>query len=203
MYKIRKAFPQDVDDIAKIHVECWRECYPFLPEKLHQIRSVSVRSQQWCERLSGVEPEGVTRVLLDEGHVVGFGHAMPNGDPDLPDIDYELHACYFLPQYRRLSSGPQMMLEMIDASLSLGAKSFCVWAWRDNPIRLTYSSLGLQPRIRRDRNIEGYCAPEVGYVSKDIDLTRKKLNTMIISLKRRRASSGNQQFHLGRHLRTG
>lgn len=193
MYNIRKATMQDVESISRVHVACWAECYPFLPAELHQKRSVAVRQTQWARRIE--LPQGsVTLVLVVGGQVVGFGHAMPNSDPDLPDVDFELHACYFLPEHRRSAAGPEMMAALLAHAVDHSATSICVWVWRDNPLRVTYGLLGLKAVVRRRRTIEGHSAPEVGYVSRDIPSLVNRLGCMAANVAQRACASGNQQF---------
>ncbi|MBR9651892.1 GNAT family N-acetyltransferase [Thalassovita aquimarina] len=183
---------QDVEAIASVHVACWAECYPFLPLGLHEKRGILERAEQWRRRI--VDPGlSCTYVLEDAGRIVGFSHVMDNRDTDIA-AQAELHACYFLPEYRRLPAGPQMMLRLLDHVDTIGWTSFCLWAWLQNPVRRTYGALGLHPEVRRDRVIEGYSAPEIGYVCNDIPAVRRRLERNVIQLERRGGASRNQRY---------
>ncbi|SPJ27649.1 GNAT family N-acetyltransferase [Falsiruegeria mediterranea] len=193
MYNIRPAAIQDVDSIARIHVACWGECYPYLPLGLHEMRGLGYRQQQWGAELStgGV---GGTLVLLDGDRVVGFSHVQPNNDRDIPEADIELHACYFLPEYRRSLAGPQMLQRMVGMVLSQGWLSCCLWAWSKNPVRRTYGALGFKPVVRRDRTIGDFCAPEVGYLCQDLPVLNERLSKSLNRLSRRDVQTRNQQY---------
>ena len=197
MYRIRNATLQDARAISEVHVQCWRECYPFLPDGLHQARSVQVRFDQWVARLRG-DAAHYTLVLEDAGRVVGFGCAVPSRDEDLPDADWELHACYFLPEYRRMAAGPEMMRKLIEGAEEQGARSVCVWVWEDNPLRITYGQLGLRPEVRRNRELCGYEIPEIGYLCKDLKRLSAKLEVMSSALARRGGASQSLQFDQAR-----
>lgn len=193
MYKIRPALMRDVEEIAQIHVSCWTECYPFLPDGLHVLRGVDQRRQLWADRV-GCNQGGIALVLEVGGRVSGFSYTMESNDTDLPEADAELHACYFRPEARRTTAGPQMMLEMIDHAEASGWSSVAVWAWLENPVRRTYAALGLLPVVKRLRVIEGFAAPEVGYLCSDLADLRGRLIRMINSLERRGGASRNSQF---------
>ncbi|UWQ29897.1 GNAT family N-acetyltransferase [Leisingera sp. M523] len=201
MYSIRFACADDAAGIAKVHVQCWEECYPFLPQGLRRARNLSVRVEQWKHRLA--QPaEGLTWVLEDEGRIVGFAHLAPNSDPEIPEAAADLHACYFLPEYRGSTAGPEMMAEMLRASLTLGWKTFCIWAWRENPIRITYRALGLLPVVRRSRELCGFSAPEVGYFHPDASAMIRKLENMAIQIERRGGETRSSRRFASRHHRT-
>ncbi|UWR40229.1 GNAT family N-acetyltransferase [Phaeobacter inhibens] len=184
MYSIRIARAVDAEEIARVHVQCWEECYPFLPAEIRQARNLDSRLSLWMRRL-GCKDIARTWVLEDAGCIVGFAHLVPNTDPEIPAADAELHACYFLPEYRGTTAGPKMMSVMLRYALSNGWGTFCIWAWRDNPIRITYRALGLTPVVRRDRELCGYSAPEVGYYHADATAMIEKLDNMVTQIELR------------------
>lgn len=201
MYSVEVAHPESVWEIAKVHVDCWRECYTFLPEGLHAARAIEVRARQWQDRIEN--PNGsLTLNLLDRGIVVGFAHIAKNGDADMVGICAELHACYLVPQYRGTRAGPEMMLRMLDHAQEMSWESFSVWAWKKNPIRRTYAALGLKKVIEREREICGYRAPEVGYVHRDIHEIKEVLKRSITSLQKRDDGTRSRRRLTTHHLRS-
>lgn len=197
MYKIRSAFIQDVDSIARIHVSCWGECYPYLPVGLHEMRGLEYRQRQWAAELSTSGASG-TLVLLDGDVVVGFSHVKRNTDKDIPEADIELHACYFLPEYRRSFAGPQMLQRMVGTVISQNWSSCCLWAWSKNPVRRTYGALGFKPVVRRDRMIGEFSAPEVGYLCQDLPALNERLSKNLSRLSQRDVQTRNQQYSTDR-----
>ncbi|WP_321832290.1 GNAT family N-acetyltransferase [Thalassovita sp.] len=197
MYKIRPASMRDVEGIAQIHVNCWTECYPYLPKGLHKLRGVEHRRMHWRKRIAD-HNDGIVLALEIDGEVKGFSYTMRNNDPDMPLAEAELHACYFLPEARRSSAGPQMMIEMIDHAHKFGWESICVWAWVKNPVRRTYAALGLEPLVHRERVIGKFSAKEVGYLCLDLGKLSEKLEANAILIERRGGASRSLQFRPAR-----
>lgn len=197
MYNIRKATKQDASTIAAIHHRCWKECYPYLPKELHALRGVDVRMRQWENTLGSSGKHG-TFVLEIDCRVLGFAHVKENADPAIPDAQAELHACYFDPCVRRSSAGPAMMRQMLRWAIENDMKSCSIWAWEKNPVRRTYGALGLEIICRRNRVIEGFAAPEVGYLCRDATALTKKLDLMITQVDARGGQERSQQFEPSR-----
>ncbi len=193
MYSIRQAVMQDASTIADIHHSCWQECYPYLPKGLHDLRDREVRFNQWLKRLEG-SGDFQTNVLEVSGAVAGFAHVKANDDDAIPEADAELHACYFRPHLRRSSAGPAMMKQMLLWTREQGMTACSVWAWRQNPIRRTYGALGLEIACKRDRQIAGFRAPEVGYLCRDIPSLIQTLEKMISQLDARGGQARSRQF---------
>jgi GNAT superfamily N-acetyltransferase len=193
MYNIRPASIRDVDEIARIHVSCWTECYPYLPCEMHRIRGVEYRRNQWETKLSN-PGDHMTWVLCDASGLAGFSHIQRNTDLDIPLGGVELHACYFLPRLRRSLAGPSMMQEMLRYARYEGHTGCSIWAWEANPLRRTYSALGFLPLARRMRTIGGTKAPEVGYYCGDLDRLEERLVRSIKSLGQRDVQTRNLQY---------
>lgn len=203
MYSMVIATSQHVSAIATIHHQCWTECYQFLPPEIHEARGPEFRKSQWQALLSEPSPDHFTIALLHGGQVVGFGHVKCNTDPDIPEAKAELHACYFLPAHRRQHIGPEMLLKLIRTSENRGWDTFCVWAWKQNPIGRTYGALGMQRRISRDRVIDKQAAPEIGYFCGQVDLLKAKLQRMATRLASRDAPPRNQRYSPNRRRLIG
>lgn len=105
MIEMRSANLEDASDIARIHVSCWRDVYPFMPEEVHTARGYEMRLKQWTELLSNPNPNTQILVVDDEGTTIGFTMVKENEDPAIPEARGELHAAYFLPEYRGMPSG--------------------------------------------------------------------------------------------------
>ncbi|WP_404932673.1 GNAT family N-acetyltransferase [Phaeobacter gallaeciensis] len=193
MYNIRPASIHHVDGIARVHVACWTECYPYLPSEMHRIRGIDYRRKQWQTKLSSPGMH-MTWILSDASGIAGFSHIQLNMDPDLPVGGVELHACYFLPRLRRGLAGPNMMQEMLQYARSEGHASCSIWAWDSNPLRRTYNALGFLPLVRRMRVIGGAMAPEVGYHCDDLDRLERRLVRSIKSLGQRDVQTRNLQY---------
>ena len=145
---IRAAVVSDVDDIAEIHVTCWREVYSFMPQSVHELRGPRYRRDQW-QRWFRERPEGEALFVLESGRrVVGFAVAKPNTDPAI-DVPGEFHACYIISDYRGGESGPLSMMALAQFLKRLGVQVQSLQAHLPGT-RLHARSLS-GPRDRRHR----------------------------------------------------
>ena len=90
--EIRFATTDDVAELARVHVQAWRETYPgILPEAEIAMRDEAYRQKQWTSQLKA----GGTRIAVAPGY--GFAQMGPQRAKDLatayPD---ELYALYVL-----------------------------------------------------------------------------------------------------------
>ncbi|WP_168156992.1 GNAT family N-acetyltransferase [Roseibium sp. TrichSKD4] len=181
---LRSATLNDVEVIAKIHVQCWREVYGFMPREVHDMRDLSYRRNQWnCWFQERPDLEALF-VLLHNDNVVGFAISKPNHD-DAIDALGEFHACYILPEFRGGQAGPMAMMAL---ALSLKENNLwpaCVWAFKQNPYRRIYPMLGCRPLVYRDRSIGGANIPEIGYHINDYNALMSRLDRMRVSAEKR------------------
>jgi len=163
MIEMRSADLEDAPDIARIHVSCWRDVYPFMPEEVHAARGYDVRLEQWTDLLGTPDPNRQILVVEDDGTTIGFTMVKENEDPAIPEARGELHAAYFLPQYRGHAIGIHALNRMIHFLWSRDLWPVCLWAFRDNPVREKYEKAGWTPVVHRERDVAGVMIPEVGY----------------------------------------
>ena len=176
MLKIRNSISIDVDDISSVHVKCWSEHYSFLPKIIHSARSIEYRKIQWAKQFNhdGTSKGGLFSVISEQGKLVGFGFCTANSDLDIKARG-ELHAAYFLPEYRGGVAGGMLLLNMARYLRESDLWPACIWAWRDNRTRINYSMLGFTVVHKRCRNIAGVDIPEVGYISPPYRVLRKRI----------------------------
>lgn len=188
MKSISCAEKKDIRIIARIHTECWREAYPFMPGQVHLNRNYQFRLEQWNDWLA--DRSGLRAVFVVEAanQIVGFAAVKPNDDPDIDAIG-DLHACYLLPEYRGTSLGPLAMREMASFLYNSGQWPACIWAFRESPYRRIYPQLGAVATVFRDRVIAGCRLPEIGYLVSDYEIFAQRLNRMISSAAQRQTGS--------------
>lgn len=163
MIEMRSACLKDAEAIARIHVSCWQDVYPFMPKEVHAARGYEFRLDQWTRTLEEQNPNQQILVIEDDGKIIGFTMVKENADPAMPDARGELHAAYFLPQYRGHAIGIHALNRMIHFLWSRDLWPVCLWAFRDNPVREKYEKAGWTPVVYRDRDVAGVLIPEVGY----------------------------------------
>lgn len=98
---IRAATPSDADDLARIHVQAWRETYTgHLPEDEIAARTFAVRRTQWQNALAA----GHSRIAILPG--AGFAQTGPQRDDALRTrFPQELYAIYMLDRAKGQGNG--------------------------------------------------------------------------------------------------
>jgi ribosomal protein S18 acetylase RimI-like enzyme len=131
-FKVRDAGSQDVGDIARVHVDSWRETYSgVLAERNFSEEAYGRRRQFWGQYLSLDPRLGRTVVAERDGVVVGFANS---GDARGPDAEHgfaparQLHlfSIYLLASAHGSKLG-QMMLDTV-----LDEKPAQLWVLRGN-----------------------------------------------------------------------
>ena len=111
MSDVRKATPDDVEMLARIHVTAWRETYPgLIPEAEIAARDMKVRRKQWTNQIA----RGQSRIAVVPD--LGFAQAGPQRDAALRDagISQELYAIYLLRSGQRRGLGRALLAAVTD-----------------------------------------------------------------------------------------
>lgn len=169
----------DVTEIARIHVDCWQNCYGFLPSELLSRRNKAFRHAQWSKCIKNPGLAERLYVIRSGQSGIGFCFAKPCDDKDAPDGAGELHAGYVLPQWRGTSAGPKLMLTMAQFLEQHHKIPLIIWVFRQNPMRIWYAQLGWKKFIERSRTIDGIEVAEYGYISPPLQQLYHRLNVMI------------------------
>lgn len=164
---VEPAKRDDLAGIARIHVDCWREIYTFLPETVHRARNLTFRYEQWEDVLVQNRLNELLLAVRLDGELVGFAHANDAGDPDIPAAKALFNAAYFKPEVRKLSVGVYVMDAMVNFAVERDLWPACLWAFEKNPGRDRNSAAGWREVVHRDRVIDKVSIPEVGYLSPD------------------------------------
>lgn len=169
----------DLPEIARIHADCWRECYGFLPKKLINQRNKTYRMAQWKDWMHS-PGEAECLFMIRCGQLgIGFCFARPSQDCDAPAGAGELHAGYLLQPWRGSSAGPGLMLTTAKFLEEHGRTPLVLWVFRQNPVRIWYAQMGWKKFIERHRFIEGTGVPEYGYISPPPQQLYHRLTVMI------------------------
>lgn len=150
MFFIRQACPEDVADIASIHVKSWHAAYvDLLPKSyIDHKNSLSEKTKMW-EKLI-VHPNVNVWLAYDaHHHHLGFiGYFAENNN-------YEITTLYVLPDYQGLGIGSTLMKtslqNILDATLNA---RFYLWVLATNAAAINfYKKLGF---IENGENSEEY-----------------------------------------------
>lgn len=140
---IRSPSPGDAGDIARVHVDAWRETYDeILPTEVLEALSYQRREQHWHQVLSDPSSDTVLYVLdrAREG-IKGFVAVGPERD-QVQGYDGELYAIYLLKEIQGQGYGRRMFEVGAEALRQKGFQSMALWVLKDNPSRGFYEHLG-------------------------------------------------------------
>ena len=172
--RIRAANPADAQEIARVHVEAWRESYRALvPEHVIEALSVDRNTGMWTAILAG----GVSSVVhvverldiaADGVELVGFGSARDARSPAL-GASGEITAIYLLESFKRRGIGRMLLKGLLGALAERSHRSAGLWALVDNHgTRRFYEALGGRPgapRLVTDGPADMY---EIAYIWDDL-----------------------------------
>jgi ribosomal protein S18 acetylase RimI-like enzyme len=165
---VRDGNENDVDGIARVHVQGWRESYRdfMTPEALAGL-SVDERESMWRGVLAKPDPQAKLVVTVDpDGEIVGFvrGGPIRNKGADALATDAEIFAIYLLDRAKRQGLGRRMMAEVFDHLATQGFRSVGLWVLKENmPARRFYEKLGGQAGPEQSFDVRGQMLTEVAY----------------------------------------
>jgi len=153
MLSIRRANLNDAENIARVHVQSWRESYRgIVPGDFLKNLSLERRILQWQNSLSNVQSE-YHRAFVAEtgGEIAGFANHGRERESD-PAYAGELYAIYILQSTHRKGVGRALVGAAARDLLGCKLTSMLVWVLADNPARGFYERLG--GRYLRQKPIE-------------------------------------------------
>ena len=166
---IRPATLDDVEGIAKVHVDAWRSTYRgIMPDAFLDSLSYERRAEQ--RRTAMLERAGKEWSHVaedDDGRIIGF--ALGGRERDgTPGFDGELYAIYLLDEYRGRGIGRELTLTIARDLAANGMLSLLVWVLADNPSKRFYERLGAVEVTRKMMVIGGVELEEIGYGWKEL-----------------------------------
>lgn len=159
-FEIRRARADDTTDIARIHVEAWRDAYAALlpPEYLARL-DARIEATRWS-RASRVEG---TLVADAEGEVVGYAIVGPARRRNAPCG--EIYALYVETDWREQGIGRALIDAAFDAFRGRGWSEAVIWCLEGN-----FAGRGFYERCggrrlpeSRVEDVAGMPLPTVGY----------------------------------------
>jgi ribosomal protein S18 acetylase RimI-like enzyme len=171
---IRRATPEDSEEIARVHVDTWKTTYRgIVPQRYLDEMEILPRAEFWRKHIA----ESDSRVYVAEtvaetnGKVCGFISGGPLREP-LPDFDGEsvgeITAIYIAFEAQRRGCGRAMMQRLAENLLQDGLTSAVIWVLERNPACRFYARLGGEVIERKTISIGGTDLVEVAYGWKDL-----------------------------------
>lgn len=161
------AGPGDAVDLARVHVEAWRETYPgLLPQAYLERMSMAAHARRWRARL--LHSGEVTLAAETADGLVGYC----SGDWSRwggRAGEAEISTLYVLRRAQRSGLGRRLLTSTARALAARGATSLIIWVLRDNAgARRFYERLGGVCEGERPEAIAGETISAVAYRWTDI-----------------------------------
>lgn len=178
-YSIREASLDDVPEIAKIHVDGWRETYAgIIPDDHLRSLTYEQREKMWSRGIP-VHAKVGTPILVaehEDGTVTGFA-VSGRSNSSLEAYDAELFAIYVRLEHQGHGIGKALMEESARQLVSAGFRSMMLWVLRDNPMAGFYEHLGGHRLTSRNVTIGNKSLPEVAFGWKDLRALAERLQS--------------------------
>jgi ribosomal protein S18 acetylase RimI-like enzyme len=140
-YLVREMRSQDADDIARVHVQVWRQTYVGLvPEEFLAAMDSEASADRW-RALLAQDPGDIRRLvgLSPVREIVAIATSGPSRDDD-PPTELELRAINVLAAHHGTGLADLLMDSLI------GMQAASLWVLHDNaPARTFYSRYGFRP----------------------------------------------------------
>ncbi|MBL8902430.1 MAG: GNAT family N-acetyltransferase [Aestuariivirga sp.] len=134
--------PADVEEIARVHIQCWQESYAgLLPDEFLKNLSIDEKIAQWRQTVS--DPLVFTRVARDARRIVGFVSCGAAREGAAKGADGEILAIYILKAYHGRRIGRSLMAAAARFWLSKGGRNLVVLSMAgNNQAAAFYKALG-------------------------------------------------------------
>ena len=149
---VRRAGPEDILQLAQVHVRCWQETYRgMLSDAFLAAVDPEDRLRLWQYLLDRPDPAEAW-VASDGGTVVGFSGARrlpspgsPEGHPPPSSGDLELWGLYLLASHQGLGLGSRLL------TAAIGDNAASLWVAADNSRAIGfYRRFGFEPDGEQD-----------------------------------------------------
>ena len=172
---IRKATLADVDGIARVHVQAWRESYrDLMPQAALDGLSVERRAAQWRGTLSDPNSPASVYVAVQDGAVCGFGSGGKTRWTGLA-TDGEISALYLLDAVKRRGVGRRLFRALIRRLAAQGFRSAGLWVLTEHvPARRFYEAMGGRSGERRTERRGELVLDEIAYLWDDLSGRARK-----------------------------
>jgi ribosomal protein S18 acetylase RimI-like enzyme len=163
-YHIRRATVEDAPNVARIHVDSWRNTYRgIVPDAFLDGMSYADSEARWRQGLERDVPRYAMFVAEGPDGVVGFANGGTLRE-EVPGYDGELYAIYILDAHRRSGLGRRLVQQVARHLVDSGFHAMIIWVLADNlPARRFYEAIGGQTVRESEIEIGGKSLREVAY----------------------------------------
>lgn len=165
--EIRHATQADIPDIARIHIQSWKETYPgIMPQARLDALNIDASMRNWQGAL---ERNDVFLVAVVDGEIRAFAAGGANRASEgcetgrANSCSGELAAMYSIQKYHGRGMG-RALFEAYCATLkSMGHETMVAWVAAKNPACGFYERMGGELLDKRDLMVMGTPVPIVAY----------------------------------------
>ncbi|WP_249730409.1 GNAT family N-acetyltransferase [Paenibacillus sp. J2TS4] len=170
MIIIREANYNDLEGIARVHVESWRSTYTGIVSEVYLSKlTLETRKKNWEWTFNHLDQDDKIFVAEDEGKIVGFSTGGRNR-VDTTEYEGELYAIYILQEYQGKGIGKKLVQEVMNALKEMNYLSMLVWVLELNPAMAFYRKLGGEVLTRKEIKIGENLLFEVALGWRNLDL---------------------------------
>lgn len=160
---VRRARPNDADEIARVYVESWQDTYAgILPQRLLLAMSPQRHRERWRMVIGRPGPERVLVAELGREHVIGMTSYGPARDGTL-GYDGEIYTLYVDPAHYGRGTGRLLMRGAFEELRARGFHNCIIWAHARNPARFFYERMGGRIRAERTGRMMSSDVPETAF----------------------------------------
>lgn len=149
---IRAAHANDIQALAQLHVQTWRETYWYVKKP----PTVALRAQQWTEMFKRESADWFVLVVTNErGELIGFAKGQTYAHSDLPQFSSELNKIYLLQSYQRLGIGQKLLKAVAERLLGMGINNMVLFGDTKNPSGKFHEAMGAQKLYAKNGEFHG------------------------------------------------
>ncbi len=151
-FVIREATPQDIPELATLHVKTWSDTY----WNVKNPPTYQIREFQWREQFKVIDGSWFCFVVENQnGKLVGFAKGTSYASSDLPGYSGELSKIYLLREYQRLGLGRRLIGHVARRFLSQGVTTMVLFGIPQNPSCAFHEALGGERLFAKNGEFHG------------------------------------------------
>lgn len=145
-FNLRQVRPEDIPDLAELHVTAWNDAYA----PLMTGPSVEIREMQWKQAFEKPADWFCYVLTGSEGELIGFAKGVFRQDHEIPG---ELNKLFLARDYQRLGLGSRLVGEVARRFLAANVSSMAAYVDPRNPSCGFFERLGARWLIEPDGEV--------------------------------------------------
>jgi len=151
---IRLASVNDIEGIARVHMESWRSTYKgIISQSYLSNLTLESRVEKWNTTFNSLNQDEVIYIIEDDfGTIVGFINGGKSREPGL-QYNSELYAIYLLKEVQGNGYGKLLFNKFNETMKQRNYQSLMLWVLEENPSIHFYKRLGGQYITKKEIQI--------------------------------------------------